>query len=198
MAHTQSGLVLGKPTNNLLNCFHCVNLFLIRFTEFEWLIQLVFSYRILLIDHLQPTEDGRMESLTVRFIIWRGCNAVSMMLKLALMRCDSLGRRLHSIFIYVIPSQSIFQEDASWRGAGDHWIIRLGESSTATKGRDESLPDASATMGGLSRLWIGAASADTLTMTDQFKAPADLVKNIDTVIQTCPLRVSTGIFRVGN
>jgi len=66
---------------------------------------------------------------------------------------------------------------------GRLWIITLGKESSATKGADDSLPTASATVNDLSRIWFGSASAEAVSVTGNFIADPELIQKIDAIVQ---------------
>ena len=81
------------------------------------------------------------------------------------------------------PIAQYLQEESSWRGVGGHWVIRLGEESSATKGTDDSLPTASGTVNDLSRIWFGSSTAEAVSVTGNFKADPGLMQAIDEIVR---------------
>ena len=77
------------------------------------------------------------------------------------------------------PIENFLSEKTSWRGESGNWIITLGKSSNATRGKDESLPTLEATMSGFSRLWIGALTASSLRAAGQINGDDSLLKQLD-------------------
>ncbi len=81
------------------------------------------------------------------------------------------------------PITQYLPESAQWQGVGGTWRIELGETSRAERCEDSSLPTLRTSVGAFSRLWIGAASAEALSITDDFAADADLTKALDATIR---------------
>ncbi|MEE2912717.1 MAG: GNAT family N-acetyltransferase [Planctomycetota bacterium] len=81
------------------------------------------------------------------------------------------------------PIEAYLEDDAEWRGVGGNWVICLGPESSAKEGSDDSLPSAFATVNDLSRVWFGSASAESVSLTGNFKADPDLITKIDSIVQ---------------
>ena len=81
------------------------------------------------------------------------------------------------------PIEQYLPVESAWRGVGGNWIITLGKESSATKGADDSLPTASATVNDLSRIWFGSASAEAVSVTGNFIADPELIQKIDAIVQ---------------
>jgi hypothetical protein len=81
------------------------------------------------------------------------------------------------------PIEQYLHDDCSWRGASGDWVVTLGESSSAAEGKDDSLPKLSCSVNDLSRLWIGAASAQALATVGNLRATPELISNIDSVVK---------------
>lgn len=81
------------------------------------------------------------------------------------------------------PIEQYLSEDSMWRGIGGNWIVTLGEDSSAKQGTDASLPNASSTVNDFSRIWFGSSSAESVSVTGNFKAEPDLIQAIDTVVR---------------
>ena len=81
------------------------------------------------------------------------------------------------------PIESYLEDGSEWNGVGGDWIICLGEESSATKGCDDSLPTATATVNDLSRLWFGSASAEAVALTGNFQASPELIHQIDSIVR---------------
>ena len=56
------------------------------------------------------------------------------------------------------------------------------DTSTATRGNDDSLPTASCTVNDFSRIWFGSATAEAVSVTGDFKASAELLQAIDRIV----------------
>ena len=81
------------------------------------------------------------------------------------------------------PIEQYLPEDAKWRGEGGVWNLTLGKESSATRGSNNSLPSATASINGLTRLWLGALPASALRAVGQFDAEDELVAQLDSLIQ---------------
>jgi hypothetical protein len=77
------------------------------------------------------------------------------------------------------PIESMLPDDAPWRGVAGDYVIELGSASSATPGHDESLPTLEASVGALTRMWLGVLSASGLAVTDDLSGPADLLAGLD-------------------
>ncbi|MBT4583753.1 MAG: GNAT family N-acetyltransferase [Phycisphaerae bacterium] len=80
------------------------------------------------------------------------------------------------------PIEKYLPKESNWRGIGGGWIIRLGEESSATQGRDDSLPTASCTVNDLSRIWFGSSTAESVALTGHFRADPELIQAIDKLV----------------
>jgi hypothetical protein len=83
----------------------------------------------------------------------------------------------------VDPIEKYLKDSDGWKGIGGNWIIRLGDTSTATKGSDNSLPTASCTVNDFSRIWFGSSTAEAVSVTGDFKASAELIQAIDRIVR---------------
>jgi len=81
------------------------------------------------------------------------------------------------------PIERYLPKKSGWRGVGGDWMIALGEESSATRGHDDALPSASATVNGLSRIWFGSSSAEVVSTTGQFVADLELIHRIDSIVK---------------
>lgn len=66
-----------------------------------------------------------------------------------------------------------------WPGVGGDYTVRLGATSTLAAGLDETLPVLDASVNALSRLWFGVRPASSLALTDDLRAPDDLLSQLD-------------------
>ena len=81
------------------------------------------------------------------------------------------------------PIEKYLPEHAAWQGVSGDWIVTIGPESSAVPGNDASLPSATATVNDLSRIWLGAASAEAVSVTGNFRADNSLVQQIDSLVQ---------------
>ncbi len=84
------------------------------------------------------------------------------------------------------PIAQYLPEDCSWQGTAGDWIVTFGESSSAVKGKDDSLPLLSCAINDLSRLWIGAATAQALATVGTLEASLELISAIDSIVHLPP------------
>jgi hypothetical protein len=81
------------------------------------------------------------------------------------------------------PIEKYLPEDSSWRGVGGDWIICIGEVSSATMGSDPALQAASCTVNDLSRIWFGASTAESVSVTGNFVGDPKLIESIDNIVR---------------
>jgi hypothetical protein len=79
-------------------------------------------------------------------------------------------------------------EESTWRGVGGDWIITIGEESSAVMGQDGELQVASASVNDLSRVWLGSASAEAVSVTGTLVADPELIEQIDSIV-TLPVPI---------
>jgi len=77
------------------------------------------------------------------------------------------------------PIKDYLPKESKWKGIEGRYIISIGENSSSKIGVDESLLTLKATVGAFSRLWLGIRSATSLSVTDNLKAPRELLKKLD-------------------
>lgn len=66
--------------------------------------------------------------------------------------------------------------------AGDYHL-RLGELCEARRGHLPGLPLLEAGIGAFSRMWLGVRPASSLTLTDDLRAPVELIEQLDRVLR---------------
>ena len=81
------------------------------------------------------------------------------------------------------PIGQYLPEESTWRGVGGDWIITIGEESSAVMGKDAALPTASASVNDLSRIWLGSASVEAVSVTGHFVAEPELIHRIDSIVK---------------
>jgi predicted acetyltransferase len=81
------------------------------------------------------------------------------------------------------PIEQYLPDDCSWNGTSGDWVVTFGEKSSATEGKDDSLPKLSCSVNDLSRLWMGAATAQALETVGDLKASTELISKIDSVVK---------------
>jgi hypothetical protein len=77
------------------------------------------------------------------------------------------------------PIERFLDKSTPWRGISGDYVITLGPSSCAESGRDETLPTLTASVGALTRLWLGVRPATGLAVTDELKGPEGLLREMD-------------------
>lgn len=77
------------------------------------------------------------------------------------------------------PIERFLDTSTSWNGIGGEYVVSLGASSGAERGKDPSLPTLKTTVPALSRLWLGVRPATGLAITDDLEAPPELLEALD-------------------
>ena len=77
------------------------------------------------------------------------------------------------------PIHALVPDQMEWRGVDGDYRVELGESSSASRGHDPSLPTLHATVGALSRMWLGVLPASGIAATGELSGPADLIEELD-------------------
>lgn len=81
------------------------------------------------------------------------------------------------------PIESRLGDDAPWRGVAGDYVIEIGASSSAGPGHDASLPTLTASVGALTRMWLGVLPASSLAATDDLAGPGELLTALDRAFQ---------------
>lgn len=76
-----------------------------------------------------------------------------------------------------------FQNETGWPGIGGNYIVVLGEECNVRDGQDERLPVLEASVGAFSRMWLGVRRPSGLAVTDDFRAPQDLLDRLDVLMR---------------
>jgi len=101
-------------------------------------------------------------------------------------RCFSamqfLGEQLSFQLELTDPIGQYLSESCSWESTAGSYVVKLGETTSATKSVDTALPVVSCSINDLSRLWIGSASAESLATVGSLQASPDLVTRIDNIV----------------
>ena len=80
------------------------------------------------------------------------------------------------------PIRVFLPETCAWESTAGSYVVQLGETSSACRGVDESLPVVSCSVNDLSRLWIGSASAESLSTVGTLRTSPDLLTRIDNLV----------------
>jgi hypothetical protein len=74
-------------------------------------------------------------------------------------------------------------QETAWGGSGGSYVVCLGETSWCRAGSEPALPTLTASVGALTRLWLGVRPATGLAMTDALDGPADLLHRLDAALR---------------
>lgn len=77
------------------------------------------------------------------------------------------------------PITQFLDQGRSWQGIGGDYTIRLGEECEATQGHSSGLPLLNASTSGISRLWLGAASANRLATSGEITGDQALLDDLE-------------------
>ena len=80
------------------------------------------------------------------------------------------------------PLQELLPDDGAWRGVAGQYVVELGESSSAQRGSDDSLPLLSCSVNALTRMLWGVAKPSSLAITDEFVAEHSLLGELDRIL----------------
>ena len=80
------------------------------------------------------------------------------------------------------PIETYLDGDAPWHGVAGDYVVTLGPSSEAVRGSDGSLPTLRASVGALTRMWLGVRPASGLAVTDELAGPPELLAALDRVL----------------
>ena len=92
------------------------------------------------------------------------------------------GKQIQFNLSLTDPIADVLDDDASWRGIGDEYLVTLGPKSEAKPGQDASLPTLTASVGAFSRLWMGALPASSLAISDELLGPPKLLAALDRLV----------------
>lgn len=77
------------------------------------------------------------------------------------------------------PIRPFLDPEHGWRGAGGDYTIRLGERCAAETGHAAGLPLLEAAVGGFTRLWLGAASANAIAGAGEIDGEQSLLDRLE-------------------
>ncbi len=77
------------------------------------------------------------------------------------------------------PITRYLDENEPWQGIGGEYTIHLGEESKLKPGHSTGLPLLKASTSGISRLWLGAASANRLATSGEITAEQSLLDQLE-------------------
>lgn len=84
------------------------------------------------------------------------------------------------------PISRYLPDDCGWTDPSGSWVVTLGKNSSAVRGTNDSIPKLACTINDFSRLWIGAASAESLVTVGDLKTDNELISKIDSLVQLPP------------
>lgn len=88
------------------------------------------------------------------------------------------------------PITKYLDGDCDWRGLTGQYTIHFGQESAVADGHRPGLPLLRASVGGLSRLWLGCASASAIALGGELRAEDALLDRLDR--QLCLPQPSVG------
>lgn len=81
------------------------------------------------------------------------------------------------------PIEAVLPDDAPWRGVAGEYVVTLGPSSGAERGRDASLPTLAASVNAFTRMWIGVRPATGLAVTDDLRGTQELLEQLSDLLR---------------
>ena len=70
-----------------------------------------------------------------------------------------------------------------WQGVAGDYVVRFGPDSSAERGHQDGLPSLHASVGAFTRMWLGVRNASSLSLTDDLRASATLLQNLDRAVR---------------
>jgi predicted acetyltransferase len=77
------------------------------------------------------------------------------------------------------PISGYLDEDCPWQGVGGEYCLHLGQESALERNPRPGLPTLEASVGGFSRLWLGAVPATAISLTGELKASPALLEQLE-------------------
>lgn len=81
------------------------------------------------------------------------------------------------------PIADFLPGDAPWRGCAGDFLVTVGPESQIEPGTVESLPTLTATIGALTRLWLGVLPAASLVAGGGLSGPPELIDGLDRALR---------------
>jgi hypothetical protein len=78
------------------------------------------------------------------------------------------------------PLENYLPEASSWEGVAGEYTVHLGPSSRAEEGVNGRLPELRCNTNALTRLWLGVATAESLSITDGLSGDPELINALST------------------
>ncbi|MFX1533258.1 MAG: GNAT family N-acetyltransferase [Promethearchaeota archaeon] len=151
--------------------------------QLQDLLQTPFKYR-------QITKESKFESNMQGYAYWqvRMCDLQGCLAKTHLKGEEKVRFNLK----LTDPIEQYLDKDTEWRGLSGEYIITLGSSSEAEKGKNQSLPTLKASVGAFTRMWLGVCPVTGLAVTDVLSGPPDLLKKLDWILRLPVPRLDWG------
>jgi len=129
--------------------------------------------------HHRMTAQSKFESRNAAYAFWqvRICDLRGCLAKTHL-RCGEVRFSLR----LTDPIERLLDDTAPWRGVAGDYVVTLGPSSRARRGRNSALPTLTASVNAFSRLWLGVRPASGLAVTDDLAGPSALLEQLDRVL----------------
>ncbi|MFK7862792.1 MAG: GNAT family N-acetyltransferase [Pseudohongiellaceae bacterium] len=80
------------------------------------------------------------------------------------------------------PIDQYLDKSQAWQGVAGQYTVHLGPNSEAKRGVQQGLPTLTASVGAFSRLWLGAASANSIATADELTASQQLLDQLDVTL----------------
>lgn len=77
------------------------------------------------------------------------------------------------------PIRHHLESSQPWQGVSGEYTLHLGQECDVSEGHSKGLPELKSSVGGFSRLWLGAATATRLATSGDLAAADDLIENLD-------------------
>lgn len=81
------------------------------------------------------------------------------------------------------PISNYLDNSSPWQGVAGDYIVTLGKVSNAHPGTNPDIPTLIASVGAFTRLWMGVRPASGLAITDDLKAPQELIMELDVLLR---------------
>ena len=81
------------------------------------------------------------------------------------------------------PIEQFLSKSSKWKGIEGNYIITLGMNSSAVKGHDKKLQTLKTSVGPFTRMWLGVRPATGLSVTEEFRAPKELLAKLDRIMR---------------
>ena len=126
------------------------------------------------------TEKSKFESRMEAYAYWqmRICD-----LKGCLEKTHLHGDGIHFNLKLTDPIEKYLEKKNPWHGIPGDYVVTLGSSSGAEKGRNSKLSTLNASVGAFTRMWLGVRPASGLAVTDELSGPPELLEGLDRILR---------------